>query len=131
MPRFYASLLGTFAGLALALAAVGIYGVVAHTVARRTREIGVRIALGAPAAQVGRMVMREGMQVVAIGLAAGLAGGAAASRLLAGLLYGVAATDPWTYAAVGALLALVAAVAVWIPARRAMKADPVASLRSD
>jgi ABC-type antimicrobial peptide transport system permease subunit len=130
-PRFYAILLGAFAALALVLASVGIYGVVAHGVARRTREIGIRMALGAQAGEVGAMVMREGMQVIGVGLVAGLATGAAASRLLEGLLYGVKPTDPWTFAGVAALLAAVAAVAVWVPARRAMKADPLASLRTE
>jgi putative ABC transport system permease protein len=130
-PRFYAILLGAFAALALVLASVGIYGVVAHSVARRTREIGIRMALGAQAGEVGAMVMREGMQVIGVGLVAGLATGAAASRLLEGLLYGVKPTDPWTFAGVAALLAAVAAVAVWVPARRAMKADPLASLRTE
>ena len=131
VPRFYALLLGIFASLALALAGVGIYGVMAGSVSRRIHEMGIRMALGAPARAVAVMVMREGMQVVGIALVIGLAAGIAISRLLEGLLYGVQPADPWTASAVAALIAMVAAAAVWVPARRAMRADPIASLRSD
>jgi predicted permease len=131
VPRFYAILLGSFAGLALLLAAVGIYGVVAHSVARRTREIGIRMALGARSATVGAMVARDGVLAVAAGLSIGIAGGVVASRLLVGLLYGVEPLDSLTCAAVAVALALVAGAAIAVPARRAMAADPVASMRAD
>jgi predicted permease len=131
MPRFYALLLGSFAGLALLLAAVGTYGVVAHSVARRTREMGIRIALGAQPREVGVMVARDGLTAVTLGLAAGIAAGVTASRLIRGLLWGVEPLDPVTCAAVAATLVTVAGLAIAVPSRRAMRADPVASLRAD
>jgi putative ABC transport system permease protein len=130
-PRFYAVLLGAFSGLALLLAAVGVYGVVTHSVARRTREIGIRMALGAPAGAVRRLIVRQSLRVVAIGVVLGLFVGAAASRLLQGLLFGVEPNDPATFVSVAALLLAVAAAAAWIPARRALRADPLRALRAD
>jgi ABC-type antimicrobial peptide transport system permease subunit len=118
-------------GFALLLATVGIYGLVAGSVNARTKEIGIRMALGAPAVRVGGMVLREAMTVVLSGLGAGLAAGAAASRLLRGLLYGIGPTDPVTYAVVATVLITVAAVAVLIPARTAMRNDPIGSLKVD
>jgi putative ABC transport system permease protein len=129
--RFTVVLLATFAGVALALGAVGIYGVVAYAVARRTREIGVRIALGARASDVLRMVLREGGVLAGAGVALGLVGALAASRLLAGFLFGVTPNDPAVFVAVPALLGLVALGACVIPARRASRVDPVVALRSD
>jgi putative ABC transport system permease protein len=131
VPRFYTVVLGFFAALAIVLAAVGIYGVVASAVARRTHEIGIRMALGARARTVAAMIMREGLVVVGCGLAVGLGAGMAASRMLEGLLYGVRPTDRLTAVAVVTVLTVVAAAALWIPARRAMRADPVASLRAE
>jgi putative ABC transport system permease protein len=130
-PRFYTLLFGAFAALAVVLASVGIYGVMSHSVARRTREIGIRLALGAPVERLGAMVLGEGMRVVGLGLLLGLAAAAATSRLLEGLLFGVEPVDPVTYGAVALLLAGVAASAAWVPARRAMRADPVEALRHE
>ncbi|MBA3495920.1 MAG: ABC transporter permease [Gemmatimonadales bacterium] len=130
-PRVNALLLGGFALTALMLAAIGIYGVIAYGVAQRTRELGIRVALGARSADVLRLVIRQGMAPVAAGLALGLAGAAAASRVLRGLLYGVGSTDPVTYGAVAAFLAAVALLASYLPARRAAHADPVSALREE
>jgi putative ABC transport system permease protein len=127
--RFYALLMGLFATLAVALASVGIYGVVAGSVARRTREIGIRVALGAGSRRVLAMVVREAMSVVLPALVIGLSAGALGSRLLQGLLYGVTPTDPSTYAAAAALLLGVACTAIMIPARRALRASPCEALR--
>ncbi len=128
-PRFNMILLGIFAGVAMLLAAVGIYGVIAYSVAQRTREIGIRMALGAQRADMLRMVLRQGLSVVVIGLAIGLAAAFAATRLLASLLYGVGANDLATYASVIFLLGGSAFLASYIPARRAMKVDPMEALR--
>jgi putative ABC transport system permease protein len=128
-PRFRALLLGTFAFLALLLSAVGVYGVLATTVLQRTREIGVRMALGARRADVLAMILREGMKLVAAGMAAGLAGSLALARILAGLLYQVSATDPFTYAAAAILLGCVALLACGLPAARAARVEPMTALR--
>jgi predicted permease len=130
-PRFYLMLLGSFAAAALALAAVGIYGVMSYSVARRRSEIGIRMALGARPADVLRLVMREAIGVVAIGGGIGLAVAWLMTRLMGGLLYGVAATDPLTFALVGALLTLVALLATYVPARRAVRIDPLSALRAE
>ena len=122
-------LLGVFAALAIVLAAVGIYGVISFSVARRTREIGVRMALGASRADVLRMIVREGMRTAAIGLAAGLVAALALTRVMRSILYEVTATDPAVFAAIALLLAAVAALASYIPARRATRIDPIAALR--
>ena len=129
--RFGAGLLGLLAGIALFLAAVGIYGLVAETVAARTREIGVRMALGAAPGDIVRRVLQRSLALAATGLLAGLLVALALSRLLASLLFGVGATDPATYIGVSGLLLLVSAVASWIPARRATRVDPVSALRSE
>jgi putative ABC transport system permease protein len=130
-PRVNALLLGAFAATALMLAALGIYGVIAYGVVQRTRELGIRRALGARSEDVLRLVLRQGMGPVLGGLALGLGGAAVASRVLRGLLYGVGATDPITYAVVAAFLAAVALVASYLPARRAATADPVVALRKE
>ncbi len=129
--RFPLLLLGTFAGLALVLAAVGIYGVMSYLVAQRRHEIGIRMALGAEARDVRRLVVGQGMKLVLIGLALGAAGALVLTRVLQGLLFAVSATDPVTFVAVALLLVLVALAACWIPARRATRIDPLAALRYD
>jgi putative ABC transport system permease protein len=128
-PRFNLLLVGLFAGLALVLAAVGIYGVMAYSVTERTHEIGIRMALGAKQADVLRLVVGEGMALATIGGAIGLAGAFALTRLLGSLLYEVNATDPAIFAAVPCLFAAVAFLASYIPARRATKIDPMVALR--
>jgi ABC-type antimicrobial peptide transport system permease subunit len=129
--RYSALLMTALAGLALMLAAMGTYGVIAYAVAARTREIGIRMALGARPADVMRLVVGGGLQLAAAGIVLGLAGAYAAVRLLAALLYGVAPGDPFTFTSVTALMASVAALASYLPARRAMRVDPVVSLRSE
>jgi putative ABC transport system permease protein len=127
--RFNLSLLGSFAGLGLLLAAVGIYGVMAYSVSQRTREIGIRIALGAGASDVLKLIIRQGMALALIGVALGLAGAMALTRLLKSLLFGVSATDLPTFAVVASLLLLVSLLACWLPARRATQVDPLTALR--
>ncbi len=129
--RLAASLLSIFAGAALLLAALGIYGMVSHGVSRREREIGVRMALGARAADVVRMVLREGLRLSLYGIAAGAVAALVLGKLLASFLYGVSAKDPATFALVAAGLAVVAVAASWIPARRATHVDPAVALRSE
>jgi putative ABC transport system permease protein len=134
-PRFLTVLLAAFAGIALLLAAIGIFGVMAHAVGQRTREIGIRMAIGAPPALVRRMVLRDGMILVVLGLVLGLAGAAALntllSRTLGGVLYQVHALDPWTFAAVALVIAAVGGLACWIPASRATRIDPTLAMRHD
>jgi putative ABC transport system permease protein len=129
--RFYLVLLVAFAFGALALAAVGIYGVMSHVVAQRTREIGLRMALGARPADVRGAVVKRGMRVVAAGAIVGVAGAMLLTRLMSTLLYGVRPTDPLTFGAVTLLLLAVALGACWVPARRATRIDPLVALRSD
>jgi putative ABC transport system permease protein len=127
--RLRTTLLGIFAGLALLLAAIGIYGVISYTVAQRTHELGVRAALGASAGNLQRLVLSNGLLLTGIGLVLGAAGAIGLTRLLSTLLFGVGARDPWTLGASGVILAVVAAAACYVPARRAARLDPLAALR--
>ena len=120
---------GAFAGIALLLASIGIYGMLSYLVRQRAQEIGIRMALGAQSADVQRMVVGQGMKLAGIGIAGGLAGALGLARLLTSLLYGVKANDPWVFAAVGFALGLIALAACWIPAQRATKIDPLIALR--
>jgi ABC-type antimicrobial peptide transport system permease subunit len=129
--RFSATLLGVFAGVALLLAAVGIYSVLSYIVRGRSREIGIRTALGAQTADVFRLVIVEGMTPVLVGIAAGTIAALASAKVMATLVFGVSASDPLTLAAVGATLALVAVMASLVPAYRAMRLDSVKVLRAD
>ena len=129
--RISAVLLTLMGGLALTLAAVGLYGVVSYAVASRTRELGIRMAMGAKAQTVVSMVLRRGLGMVGVGIVIGLPLAFLSSRLLRGMLYGVGPTDPTTYVAVSALLLGVAALACWLPARRASRIDPVTALRTE
>jgi putative ABC transport system permease protein len=129
--RFNALLVGMFALLALGLGAIGIYGVLAYSVAQRTHEIGVRVALGARREDVLVLVVGEGMRLVALGMGIGLPGALALTRLLRSLLFGVKPSDPVTLLAVSVGLALVAALACYLPARRATKIDPMVTLRCE
>jgi putative ABC transport system permease protein len=129
--RFQTALISAFAALALLLSAIGIYGVIGHMVAQRSREIGVRLALGAAPADVVAMVLRSGLRLTVPGLAAGLAGAIALSRVLRTFLFGVSSLDPATYAAVGAILVVVAALATYLPSRAAASLDPLIVLREE
>jgi predicted permease len=129
--RFNVLLLGAFAGLALVLAAVGIYSVLSYTVRRRVREIGIRMALGANHANVLRMIVTDGMKPILLGVAIGLAAALALGRIVASLIYGVTATDPLTYAGVALLLVAVGLIATVLPAFRATRIEPVRTLREE
>jgi putative ABC transport system permease protein len=129
--RYFGILFGVFASLALCLAAVGIYGVISFSVAQRTREIGLRVALGAQTGAVMRMIIRQGLTLAGLGVAVGLGGAALASRLMKSLLFNVSATDPAIFTLLPLSLLAVALAACWIPARRAAKVDPMVALRCD
>jgi putative ABC transport system permease protein len=130
-PRFRTLLLSLFAALALILTAIGIYGVIAYSVAQRTNEIGIRMALGAQRSAVLSLILRKGMMLAGIGIAIGLAGASAATRFLGSLLYDIKATDPLTFAGVSVFLLIVALMACYIPARRAASTDPMTALRAE
>jgi ABC-type antimicrobial peptide transport system permease subunit len=130
-PRVSMAVLALFALLALVLAAIGIYGVLSYAIARRTREIGIRIALGAQPGDVRRLVIGEGMRPVVAGVALGVAGALALTRLMRSLLYGVSPSDPVTLGVVAILLTTVALMAAWLPARRATRVDALEALRSE
>jgi putative ABC transport system permease protein len=130
-PRFNMMLLGTFAGVAMVLAAIGIYGVIAYTVAQRTREIGIRMALGAQRADMLQMILWQSFRLVGIGLLAGLSGSFFLTRLMASLLYGVTAHDLSIYVIVLLVLSGAALIAAWLPARRAATIDPAIALRAE
>ncbi len=130
-PRFFGQLFVGFAGIALFLAAIGIYGVMAYNVSQRTQEIGVRMALGAQPGTVVAMVLRQGLRLVGFGLGAGLVASWFAASLLAGSLYGISPHDPPTFAFVPLLLAAVALLACWLPSRRAVRVDPMVALRTE
>lgn len=129
--QFYTQLFGAFAVLALALAGVGVYGTMSYTVTQRTKEMGIRLALGAEAAQVTRLVARQGLRITLTGLFVGLLAAALSARVVEGFLFGVSVRDPITYAAGSVFLGLVAMAACWIPARRAGLADPIGALRAE
>ncbi|HUQ81167.1 MAG TPA: ABC transporter permease [Gemmatimonadaceae bacterium] len=128
-PRFYTTLLGVFAAIALVLAAVGIYGVISYAVSLRTRELGIRIALGATGRQVSRLVLQQGVSLAMAGVVLGGAGAYWLARLLGSLLFGVTAADPLTFVGVAGLLTAIAALACYIPARRAARVDPLLAMR--
>ncbi|HET9314879.1 MAG TPA: FtsX-like permease family protein, partial [Vicinamibacteria bacterium] len=130
-PRLTAFLLGLFAFVALAISAAGLAGVLAYTVSQRTREIGIRMALGAAPGSVLRMLMRQGLTSVVIGLMIGLVGALGLARFVSGLLFGVAPTDPWCFAGSAIVLVVVALVASFLPARRATGIDPILALRTE
>ena len=131
MRRFSMILLATFAGLALVLACIGLYGVISYAVGQRTQEIGVRMALGARRGDVLRMVLRQGAALAAIGVAIGIAAALVLTRFMSSMLYGVRAVDPVTFGSVALLLSLLAMVACYVPARRAMRIDPMTALRRE
>jgi ABC-type antimicrobial peptide transport system permease subunit len=129
--RFLMTMLVLFAGVGLLLAVIGVYGVLAQVARRRTREMGIRIALGAPAGSVRWLVVRHGLAMVSAGIAIGISAAAIATRGLSALLYHVAPADPMTFVAVPAILALTGVAAAWIPALQASRADPAITLRSE
>jgi ABC-type antimicrobial peptide transport system permease subunit len=122
---------GAFGLLALVLATVGLYGVVSYSVSRRTREVGIRLAIGATPAQVLRLVLAQGVRLAVIGLAMGAAGAVAVAQMLESLLYGVSTIDPLAFVVAGAMLLLVAVAANALPARAASRVDPLRALRTD
>jgi putative ABC transport system permease protein len=127
--RFYALIVAIFAGVALSLAAIGLYGVIAYAVSQRTHELGVRVALGATGEQIHRMVVAQGLVLTLLGAIVGIAAALATGRVIASLLFGVGAADPLTLAVVVLLLAGVAVLASYIPARRAARVDPLIAMR--
>jgi ABC-type antimicrobial peptide transport system permease subunit len=129
--RLSMSMLSVFAGLALLLAGVGIYGLTAYSVSRRTREIGLRMALGATAGDILRLVVGSGLLVGLAGVCLGIPGALAMARLMRGMLYGIGPSDPLVFVSVAAVLVVLAALASYVPARRAMAVDPVVALKHE
>jgi putative ABC transport system permease protein len=129
--RFLMTLLGAFAAVALVLASVGIYGVISYSVTQRTHEIGIRLALGAKSRDVFRLVVGHGLWLALVGVAIGVAGALAATQLMTSLLYSVETADPATYVSISLLLILVAVLASYIPALRALRVDPMVALRHE
>jgi putative ABC transport system permease protein len=129
MQRFSAMLLGAFAGFALFLAAIGLYGVLAYSVSQRTQELGLRMALGAQKSHVLKLVVNKAMALVLIGVSLGLAGAFAGTRLLSSVIYGVSTTDPFIFTMVSLVLIIVSVIACLIPAVSALKVDPVVALK--
>jgi ABC-type antimicrobial peptide transport system permease subunit len=127
--RFVLMLLGTFAALALLLSVVGIYGVIAYAVGQRTREFGIRVALGAQRHELLLLVMRQSVWTLAVGLTVGVGGAIAVTRLMGSLLFGIGPADPLTLSLMATVLMMVALIATYIPARRAAEVDPMAALR--
>jgi putative ABC transport system permease protein len=130
-PRVNAALVSVFAGVALLIAVIGIYGVLSYSVSQRTREIGVRMAIGVREGNVLQLILRQGMTVALVGIAIGLAGAFAFSRVMESLVFGIQVRDPVTYLSAAGLLAIAAAAACYIPARRASRLDPIVALRED
>jgi putative ABC transport system permease protein len=130
-PRFYAILLGSFAAIALLIAALGIYGVVSYAVSQRTRELGIRIALGAQRDRVLRLVIGQGLTLTLVGIVIGIGGAALVTRFIASLLFGVAPADALTFVAVPGVFILVACLASYLPARRAAGVDPIIAMRAE
>jgi ABC-type antimicrobial peptide transport system permease subunit len=131
LPRLYATLVGLFAAAALLLAALGVYGVMAYAVAQRQREIGVRLALGAEPSGIRRMILGEGGRLALLGVVIGLGAATLTGQLIGRLLFGVSAYDAPTFVAVPLVLGVVTVVAAWIPARRAMRLDPLSAIREE
>jgi putative ABC transport system permease protein len=129
--RAYAAIISSVGGIALILAAIGLYGIVAYTAQRRTREIGIRIALGAMRGDVIRLVTRQGMTLVGLGIAFGLVGATLVTPVMRGLLFGARPFNPGVYAAAALLLLVVAVIATYLPAHRAAATDPMVALRND
>jgi putative ABC transport system permease protein len=130
-PRFIATLLCAFAAAALSLAVAGLYGVISYSVAQRTREIGIRVALGACRSDVSRLVVGQGMKLALIGVAVGIIASAMLTRLVSNLLFGVTATDPATYVVTAGLVIVVSVLASYVPARKASRVDPIIALRCE
>jgi ABC-type antimicrobial peptide transport system permease subunit len=130
-PRFRAVLMGSFAALALLLAAVGLYGVIAFAVSQRTQESGVRMALGAGPVDIARMVLRDGLRLTVLGVGLGVAGALIFSRLIERMLFGVSPRDTWTFVAISLVLGIVAILASYLPARRASLIEPMRALRTE
>jgi putative ABC transport system permease protein len=129
--KFTMTLLTIFAGIAIALASIGLYGVMSYLVSQRTREMGIRMALGAQRRDVLQLVIRRGMLLTMVGVGLGLAGSFGLTRLISSLLFGVSATDLGTFGAVSSLLFVIALLACWLPARRASRVDPIVALRAE
>jgi len=130
-PRLTAVAMSVFAGAALLLAALGVYGIVSYSVSQRSREFGIRVALGAKPSQIVAMVVGQNLRIVAMGLGAGVLAAIPATRLMRGLLYQVGPNDPTTFIAIGVMLAGVAIIASYLPARRGTRVDPVVTLKSE